>query len=63
MTRRIHLVRHAMPQISGEQTPDLWPLSDEGRAAAAALLGSLPSGAVVLSSGEPKAVMITVRLD
>ncbi len=52
-----------MPQISGEQTPDLWPLSDEGRAAAAALLGSLPSGAVVLSSGEPKAVMITVRLD
>jgi broad specificity phosphatase PhoE len=49
----VYLVRHAMTQVDPAVPSQAWLLSDEGRAAAAALeLPALP----VLTSSEPKAV-------
>ncbi|WP_144016659.1 histidine phosphatase family protein [Beutenbergia cavernae] len=53
--RRVHLLRHAMPAARPDADPRAWPLSDEGRAAAARLAGTLPAG-LLLSSTEAKAV-------
>jgi broad specificity phosphatase PhoE len=49
----VYLVRHAMTVIQPDVPSDAWALSDDGRAAAAALdLPPLP----VLTSDEPKAI-------
>lgn len=49
------LVRHAMPAATPDAPPDTWPLSPEGRAAAADLRAALPEAARLFSSAEPKA--------
>jgi broad specificity phosphatase PhoE len=49
------LVRHAMPAVSADRPPHTWGLSEEGRAAAQTLVASLPVGALLASSAEPKA--------
>ncbi|MEJ7741494.1 MAG: histidine phosphatase family protein [Nocardioidaceae bacterium] len=49
------LVRHAMPTASPEVPPRAWPLSPAGITASERLRGSLPSGAYLVSSTEPKA--------
>jgi broad specificity phosphatase PhoE len=49
----LYLVRHAMPAFSPDVPPDRWPLDDDGRRAAAALV--LPPDALLVSSTEPKA--------
>lgn len=49
------VVRHAMPEFGPDRPPEEWPLSPAGRAAAVALRGRLPSGALVVASAEPKA--------
>lgn len=51
------LVRHALPAASPDVPPDEWELSDEGRDAAAMLVASLPAGAILVASAEPKAWM------
>jgi broad specificity phosphatase PhoE len=53
MTIDLLLVRHAMPAIEPAVPPHEWSLSDEGRAAAAAL--RLPPDPYLVASGEPKA--------
>lgn len=55
MTRRIVLLRHAMPDASPNSYPDAWPLSDDGAAAASQLFGRLPANGVLASSPELKA--------
>ncbi|MCW4459441.1 histidine phosphatase family protein [Microbacterium sp. MPKO10] len=55
MTRRILLLRHAMPDASPDSSPDTWPLSDEGATAASQLCGRLPANGVLASSPELKA--------
>ncbi|WP_166983528.1 histidine phosphatase family protein [Paramicrobacterium fandaimingii] len=55
MTRRILLLRHAMPDASLDASPDAWPLSDDGAAAASRLFGRLPTNGVLASSPELKA--------
>ncbi|WP_374576019.1 histidine phosphatase family protein [Phenylobacterium sp.] len=56
--RRLILVKHGHPDIRPDAPPGTWTLSDEGRAAVAALAGRLgrfaPTG--LASSEEPKAV-------
>jgi broad specificity phosphatase PhoE len=47
------LVRHAMPAYEESVPPPLWPLSEEGKAAARALC--LPPGAYLVASEELKA--------
>jgi broad specificity phosphatase PhoE len=47
------LVRHAMPVVDPETDPGQWELSAEGHAAARAL--TLPPGALLVASAEPKA--------
>ena len=49
------LVRHALPAFGPDVPPDEWPLSDEGLAAARALVAHLPSEARLVASTEPKA--------
>lgn len=54
---RLILVKHAMPEIMPGAPPSTWPLSEEGRVAAAAL-GARLAGfepAVIVASGEAKA--------
>jgi hypothetical protein len=47
------VVRHALPVVDSSTPPASWPLSDEGRTAAALL--PLPSDAYLVASTEPKA--------
>lgn len=54
--RRIHLLRHAMPDADAESTPSEWALTPSGRDAARALGSRLPQGVAVLSSAERKAI-------
>lgn len=49
----LYLVRHAMPAAGPDRPPELWPLDDAGRRAAAALV--LPPDALLVSSAELKA--------
>lgn len=49
------LVRHAMPAATPDQPPHQWPLSAQGREAAARLTPLLPREAQWVSSPEPKA--------
>jgi 2,3-bisphosphoglycerate-dependent phosphoglycerate mutase len=49
------LVRHAMPESSPTAPPTEWPLSADGRRAAAALRVVLPQDARLVASTEPKA--------
>ena len=49
------LVRHAMPDASSTAPPTEWPLSADGRRAAAALRDLLPHDARLVASTEPKA--------
>jgi broad specificity phosphatase PhoE len=49
------VVRHAMPAADPESPPDQWVLSDDGIAAARALIRQLPPDAELVSSVEPKA--------
>jgi len=49
------IVRHAAPAIVAAAPPDQWELGESGRAVAAAMCATLPRGAVLVSSGEPKA--------
>lgn len=49
------LVRHAEPDASPDVPPTAWVLSERGRAAAAALVRTLPHGVSLVSSAEPKA--------
>ena len=51
----IILVRHAMPRLEPGIDPAQWTLGDDGVAAARAVGHLLPSGAVLVSSDEPKA--------
>ena len=51
----IVLVRHAMPLIDPATDPATWPLSPAGEAAARAAGHLIPTGAVLVSSDEPKA--------
>lgn len=53
--RRIHLLRHAMPDADPTTPSNRWPLSSAGVAACATLVGRLPEDAVRLSSAEVKA--------
>ena len=53
--RTVLLVRHAMPSVDPTTDPSTWPLSDEGRAAAADLCARLPGDAVLVASDEVKA--------
>lgn len=48
------LVRHAMPEIEPETDPAIWSLSKEGREAAQRL--TMPAGALLVASREPKAI-------
>jgi 2,3-bisphosphoglycerate-dependent phosphoglycerate mutase len=48
------LVRHALPAVDPSTPPSQWPLSSDGRAAAALL--PLPPSADLVASTEPKAV-------
>lgn len=52
----ILLIRHARPEVSPSLPSSEWPLSVEGRAAAAVLAARLPSRASYVSSPERKAV-------
>jgi broad specificity phosphatase PhoE len=54
---RLILVKHAMPEVTPGAPPSTWPLSDEGRVAAAALAGKLaPRNPVaIVASREVKA--------
>jgi broad specificity phosphatase PhoE len=49
------LVRHAMPAVRADVPPEVWSLSEEGRAAARRLATLLPADAVLVASDEPKA--------
>lgn len=51
----LYLVRHAQPAPSPEVTPDEWPLTPEGGAAAKRLMEQLPSDALFVASAERKA--------
>jgi broad specificity phosphatase PhoE len=51
----IVLLRHGMPATDPAADPMTWPLSAAGAVAAASLAPLLPSGAVLVSSDEPKA--------
>src|SRR5262245_4479007 len=44
-----------MPEFGPDQPPDEWELSEDGRAAAAALTRLLPAGSRLVGSNEPKA--------
>lgn len=55
MTRRVLLVRHAMPTPDPSSDPARWPLSPEGREAADTLCSRLPADAVLVASDELKA--------
>lgn len=61
LTRRIHLLRHAMPATDPAVSLSQWSLSAHGRAAAIELSGRAPAGARLLSSEERKAIE-TARL-
>ena len=54
--RRIHLLRHAMPDAGPEAAPPDWALTLPGRDAARAMRRCLPQGITVLSSAERKAI-------
>lgn len=54
--RRIHLLRHAMPDTAPELAPSDWALTWSGRDAARAMGRRLPQGVTVLSSAERKAI-------
>jgi broad specificity phosphatase PhoE len=49
------LVRHATPAFGPDVPPEQWPLAPAGLAAAESLRRVLPSGALLVSSEEPKA--------
>jgi broad specificity phosphatase PhoE len=49
------LVRHAMPARSPDVAAAEWELSEQGRQAAESIRSLLPSGALLISSTEPKA--------
>jgi broad specificity phosphatase PhoE len=56
--RKLILVRHSLPVITGDQTASLWQLSDEGRRRCvrlAELLAAHRPG-VIVTSTEPKAI-------
>jgi broad specificity phosphatase PhoE len=56
--RKLLLVRHSLPVITGDQTASLWQLSDEGRRRCehlAELLAAHRPG-VIVTSTEPKAI-------
>ncbi len=54
--RRLHLIRHARPEIDAATPPELWRLSDQGRREAMALGGRIRlTAATVWCSPEPKA--------
>jgi broad specificity phosphatase PhoE len=54
---RLILVKHAMPMVTQGEPPSTWPLSPEGRDAAAALAGKLGAydPVAIVASGEAKA--------
>ena len=54
--RRIHLLRHAMPETAPDLAPSDWALTPSGRDAARAMWRRLPQGVTVLSSAERKAI-------
>ena len=54
--RRIHLLRHAMPDTAPELAPSDWALTPSGHDAARAMGRRLPQGVTVLSSAEKKAI-------
>lgn len=51
----LYLVRHAMPIVCAAVPPETWHLSPQGRAAASALMRTLPPEPRLFSSDEPKA--------
>lgn len=53
--RTVHLVRHAMPELTPALGPEEWPLSAEGRRAARALQTRLPHRCHRVASRERKA--------
>ena len=56
--RKLILIRHSLPEISGDQTASLWQLSEEGRRRCvrlAELLAAHHPNAIVTST-EPKAI-------
>jgi broad specificity phosphatase PhoE len=56
--RKLLLIRHSLPVITGDQTASLWQLSDEGRRRCdplAELLAAHRPG-VIVTSTEPKAI-------
>ena len=56
--RKLLLVRHSLPEITGDQTASLWQLSEEGRRRCehlAEMLAAHPPAAIVTST-EPKAI-------
>lgn len=57
MSRRVFFIRHALPVVDKTVSSRLWPLSEEGRAAAQDLAErlQLPENAYVVSSDELKA--------
>lgn len=51
----LYLVRHAMPVVAPEASPETWQLGRAGRTAASELVRRLPLGALLVASDEPKA--------
>ena len=60
-SRRIHLLRHAMPLTDPRVEPSRWELSGPGRQAARRIAAEIPVHARLLSSSETKAIQ-TARL-
>lgn len=54
--RKLTLVRHATPEVRPDQHPSRWPLTVDGRRAAAELGSRLPKDGVLASSPELKAI-------
>ena len=56
--RKLLLVRHSLPVITGDQTASLWQLSEEGRRRCERLAEMLAasSPATIITSTEPKAI-------
>ena len=59
--RRLHLLRHAMPDPAPHLPPSVWALATQGRHAAITIGRRVPKGVRVLSSAERKAIQ-TARL-
>lgn len=56
MSRMVIILRHAEPEVRSDQAPGSWPLSPDGRVAAAAIGRLIPRAALLASSAETKAV-------